>query len=887
MKDFLGFRFGNIHTKDLHLTVVSSGDRYNKNLLPDNTDYTVEVPGGNGKYYFGQTYRTREFTVNVAFDDLDELTWRRISQIFSNDKPQDLIFDENPYKIYKAKLKSKPDFKYVCFKDRETGKRIYKGEGTFYFICYHPLAFGFNKYVVRAADYYKCLMPEQILNKNSINNNPYILNQKPKQLNGLIKDHYNVKPNMKTPWKGGYPSIEQVQWGELYFNPITHENKNNNNYTNQQENLENKLIIDVRDYWDNIPKWQETAKLLTTPTLDYDQELIYMPQYNKTNYYNMDTGLNKQNSLIGSRLLVYNPGDVPIDFELKLGNLTSDFRSNLQEYTFRVSRYNVQRLTIEQAVDWIGLKPKNKEDELAYKYGTHYFYITEPPSDGSNTPTYRELKAAHPTHCYITEPIPQEHLSHFIKLFYWQSNLLFNKIAEDGSIMPTTSDNNNKFYPDNININVYRHIFNHEQGIEFANRYDELRALCITDDERNELYWTTLKMAILDRYNELNEQLPENLKFFNNSYTYEDFVYDFISKPLEYIRTADDLNYGEFLFNITRMPQFYTFDYFDITNENFDKIPYAKCGCDLSPIEDYHREMTLPLFLDSESRMLYNMNEPKWENTPEFKKSYPNKEKNFFNYKPNKLIFNDNIKRGHWFQLPPGWSLIDISPLVDEELWGGKRWLDARPFDWGKNGEQEDFRNKFNKIYRAAAIEYLSENCPKEVFEKYESETTSYINNQKVEKTRGKPSEYSPAAIRNWLSQFDIETIEDYMQFRRWYEETTAYDKLEDTPYNQRVFSNKYDGSNIDMNVLIKSFGFELMHFRVENAEYGFLKLLAEYWRANSKKDSNDSISWNSEDVDDWWWYANDYIWNNFPPLYWGYADLLNHAQINYVPQFY
>jgi len=30
------------------------------------------------------------------------------------------------------------------------------------------------------------------------------------------------------------------------------------------------MIIDVRGYWDNIPKWQESAKLLTTPTLDYE-----------------------------------------------------------------------------------------------------------------------------------------------------------------------------------------------------------------------------------------------------------------------------------------------------------------------------------------------------------------------------------------------------------------------------------------------------------------------------------------------------------------------------------------------------------------------------------------------------------------------------------------
>jgi hypothetical protein len=53
MKDFLGFRFGNIHSKDLHLLVISSSNRYNKNLLPSPADYTLDIPGGDGKYYFG------------------------------------------------------------------------------------------------------------------------------------------------------------------------------------------------------------------------------------------------------------------------------------------------------------------------------------------------------------------------------------------------------------------------------------------------------------------------------------------------------------------------------------------------------------------------------------------------------------------------------------------------------------------------------------------------------------------------------------------------------------------------------------------------------------------------------------------------------------------
>jgi predicted phage tail component-like protein len=166
MKDFQGFRFGQIHTKDLHLIVVSTSSRFVKNLLPSNTDYSVDVPGGNGKYYFGSTFGVREFTVNIAFEDIDEITWRRLSQIFSNDKPQDLVFDENPYKTYRAKIKQKPDFKYVCFRNENTGERVYKGEGTLNFICYHPLAFCFNKYIVRAADYYNVIEPKEIIEKS-------------------------------------------------------------------------------------------------------------------------------------------------------------------------------------------------------------------------------------------------------------------------------------------------------------------------------------------------------------------------------------------------------------------------------------------------------------------------------------------------------------------------------------------------------------------------------------------------------------------------------------------------------------------------------------------------------------------------------------------------
>ena len=818
MRDFLGFRFGNVHSDDLHLKVVSSSDRYDKNLLPEPKDYSQDIPGGDGQYYWGQTYSTREFTVNVAFEDLDEQTWRRISQIFSTDKPQDLVFDENPYKTYKAKLKSAPDFKFVCFKDRDTGKRIYKGEGTLNFICYHPLAFCYNKYVVRAADYYRCINPEDIINKTSIDVNPYRRAGATKTLTNLIKEHYNTKQNMNTPWKGGYPTIAQVQNGELYF---------------EKDDVKT-LITDVRGYWDNIPKWEDTAKLLTTPTLDYDQELIYLPQYCRNHYYNMDIGLTNSNALIGSRLLVYNPGDVPVDFELRLGHLASTMAGN-PNGTFRISRYNVQRLTIDQAVDWAGLKIKtlrrrnNDSEQISdadydedldkkYKYGTQYFTILDvEEGEDINLPVENPLKYSHPNHCYYVEPIPQEHLAHFIKLFYWQTNLLLGEGTLD-----------------------------YEEAVSFANRYEELRAGCINEDERNELYWITLRVAILDKYKTIKNTFEDDEEF-------EQFVNDYLNIGPEYLRSAADQNYGEFIFNLTRMPQWYTYDYMDITTEDFNKLAeYSDNYCPLEN-EQYTQDRlnpTLPLFFNTETRMLYGIQDPEWENSNEFKSMHPEKEKNFFNYKPQKLVLNKNIVRGHWFQLPPGWSLIDISPLSDEKDWGGKRWTDARQFDWGR--KQEGYQEYFNKIYKYTAIEFLKKYYP--------------------DKLKGKD-----------INNLTICDIDELLNFRRWFEDKNYTDCA--APYNSRTFSqyNTAAPAQGDYSSNLKnSFKFEFNRYKTEKAEYQFLKMLKEYWEADQEHSD-----YNTGSINDWWWYASNYTWENFPPLYLGWVDLLNEAQIKYIPQFY
>lgn len=47
--DFLGITLGEVHSSQLNITRVSSGDRYDDNLLPNFKDVTAEVPGGDGR----------------------------------------------------------------------------------------------------------------------------------------------------------------------------------------------------------------------------------------------------------------------------------------------------------------------------------------------------------------------------------------------------------------------------------------------------------------------------------------------------------------------------------------------------------------------------------------------------------------------------------------------------------------------------------------------------------------------------------------------------------------------------------------------------------------------------------------------------------------------
>ena len=180
--DFTGFQFGNYHTEDLGIVRVSGGDRYEEQLHPEIKDITAEVPGMDGQYFFGSTYGTKTFDLELAFDSLTEVQFRQLRQAFGMRKIEKLIFDEEPYKYYLAKLESPIELSYVCFDEpkkiryskannitqkenlpdgirmvddgagnrtlekidpwvyQEGTQRIYRGEGKITLICNYPFA---------------------------------------------------------------------------------------------------------------------------------------------------------------------------------------------------------------------------------------------------------------------------------------------------------------------------------------------------------------------------------------------------------------------------------------------------------------------------------------------------------------------------------------------------------------------------------------------------------------------------------------------------------------------------------------------------------------------------------------------------------------------------
>ena len=143
--DFIGFTYNGYKSRDIGVVRVSNSDRYSNNVLPSFEDKVADIPGGDGQYFYGTYFKAKEFSMSIAFDSLSEDQLQQLSIIFGDRQVHDLIFDEWPYKVYSAKVKSEPELSYICFD--ELNQRVYKGEGTINFICYYPFAHSYRKFL--------------------------------------------------------------------------------------------------------------------------------------------------------------------------------------------------------------------------------------------------------------------------------------------------------------------------------------------------------------------------------------------------------------------------------------------------------------------------------------------------------------------------------------------------------------------------------------------------------------------------------------------------------------------------------------------------------------------------------------------------------------------
>ena len=143
MGDFIGFTYNNIHSSELGIYRTSNGNRYDDNITATMNDKVVEVPGGDGQYYFGTTFTNKKFNISFAFNDLTEGQILVIKNTFCGDGIHDLIFDEAPYKVWSAKVTGSAVLKHLCFNEQnEDGQTVrkYRGEGSIEFTCYYPYA---------------------------------------------------------------------------------------------------------------------------------------------------------------------------------------------------------------------------------------------------------------------------------------------------------------------------------------------------------------------------------------------------------------------------------------------------------------------------------------------------------------------------------------------------------------------------------------------------------------------------------------------------------------------------------------------------------------------------------------------------------------------------
>ena len=323
--DFIGMEYNGVHSSALGFVRTSNGDRYNLSLLPSFEDQTAQVQGRDETYYFGLNYTDKNIYIDIAFDEINESRFRKITKLFSDRKPHKLILDESPYKYYNVKIAESPEIDYLCFDNG--GERIYKGEGSLSFIAYNPFAQSTYKYLT---DYNSDTMKYWDFKVTKdvapiLNNKIYYTRDSWDNYTQIIITDEIEFPQKYTQCDASkefnssfvyyifdgtkYTEVENLELETYRLNPSNYYTKNNNFYYEGG----------------NINEWFFSLDLLPNQT------------YQSYTYDTFISGENKIN--------LYNPGDLETDFEVTIP-FTEESINNLKFYlsSFNTTLVNYQLL---------------------------------------------------------------------------------------------------------------------------------------------------------------------------------------------------------------------------------------------------------------------------------------------------------------------------------------------------------------------------------------------------------------------------------------------------------------------------------------------------------------------------------------------------------------
>lgn len=323
--DFIGMEYNGVHSSALGFVRTSNGDRYKLSLLPSFEDQTAQVQGRDETYYFGLNYTDKNISIDIAFDEINENRFRKITKLFSDRKPHKLILDESPYKYYNVKIAESPEIDYLCFDNG--GERIYKGEGSLSFVAYNPFAQSTYKYLTDynsdTMKYWDFKVTKDVV--PILNNKIYYTRDSWDNYTPIIFTDEIEFPQKYTQCDASkefnssfvyyifdgteYTEVENLESETYRLNPSNYYTKNNDFYYEGG----------------NINEWFFSLDLLPNQT------------YQSYTYDTFISGENKIN--------LYNPGDLETDFEVTIP-FTEDSISNLKFYlsSFNTTLVNYQLL---------------------------------------------------------------------------------------------------------------------------------------------------------------------------------------------------------------------------------------------------------------------------------------------------------------------------------------------------------------------------------------------------------------------------------------------------------------------------------------------------------------------------------------------------------------